>query len=527
MNSRRLIVLSILLAFTMVTFSHPQKNTSLKKKANVRYAHKRKNTKHKRRKSTRTLNHRQQSARMHVKHQVRTRRRILPTKDMCGHRLTEAKLKELIRHNHPLLKIADIDLNVSNSKLMEKRGSFDSQISIDGLYRRFNSSSSVGIVQEAVESNLLLSKLFRNGIEIGIGGKLNDGDIKTPVSPTGDKGNYFLKLNLPLLRGLGINKPFTEEQKAFFQAKQAVNSLKQTEIQLVFSAITAYWEWIANSQDVAIEKGLYDLSRFRFNAMKSLLKSGGTSQFSVFESKREVLKRQGRLTKSQRAYQKSLLKFSWFIWNDSIIKLHRPTLCEIPKRFPQIRLNTKKQLAQAKLNALKMRPELKNLYLSRIIEKLNFHLAENYLLPKLDLKLRAGKQNGKNGIDGFSGYAGVDIYSPIERREAKGLMRQALNKIESLDLKSIAQIQKIFLEISDAQSAINMTYQEYQAVRSELICAKKIEHGERQKFKHGDSTLFLVNRRERGTAETAEKLNHIKQKYYTSLAYFKAAQGIL
>ena len=57
--------------------------------------------------------------------------------------------------------------------------------------------------------------------------------------------------------------------------------------------------------------------------------------------------------------------------------------------------------------------------------------------------------------------------------------------------------------------------------------AKKLEEGEREKFRLGDSTLFLVNSRERSSAEAQMKLIDLKVKYHKAVLIYKAVTAQL
>jgi outer membrane protein TolC len=57
----------------------------------------------------------------------------------------------------------------------------------------------------------------------------------------------------------------------------------------------------------------------------------------------------------------------------------------------------------------------------------------------------------------------------------------------------------------------------------EVNLARELERGERQKFDLGDSTIFLVNQRERATAEAEIKLVEIETDYQQAIAAYRAA----
>jgi outer membrane protein TolC len=85
----------------------------------------------------------------------------------------------------------------------------------------------------------------------------------------------------------------------------------------------------------------------------------------------------------------------------------------------------------------------------------------------------------------------------------------------------LTERQRISTEVLDALSAINTAYGRYQAAEQEVVLAQRLEEGERTRFQLGDSTLFLVNQRERATAEARSKLIEIQAEYEQAVATFR------
>jgi outer membrane protein TolC len=92
-----------------------------------------------------------------------------------------------------------------------------------------------------------------------------------------------------------------------------------------------------------------------------------------------------------------------------------------------------------------------------------------------------------------------------------------------MEFQTQVEQQRILVEIDDAVSVINTVYQRYQAAERELRLAQQLEQGEREKFALGDSTLFLVNQRERATAEAENKLIDLQLEYQQGIVTLRAA----
>ena len=81
----------------------------------------------------------------------------------------------------------------------------------------------------------------------------------------------------------------------------------------------------------------------------------------------------------------------------------------------------------------------------------------------------------------------------------------------------------MLLEVDDAWSAIQAAVDRFRATDAEVLLAKQLETGERKRFAAGDSTLFLVNQRERATAEALGRLIDIQLEYQQALLALDAA----
>jgi outer membrane protein len=149
-------------------------------------------------------------------------------------------------------------------------------------------------------------------------------------------------------------------------------------------------------------------------------------------------------------------------------------------------------------------------------------LAKNQRLPAIDLAVSPGRDAGLGSI-GNTVKAGVSFTLPLRQRTADGRIAAANLKIQKLGLDLLNERQRITTEVLDAVSAINTTYDRYLAAQAEVQLAIRLEEGEREKFRLGDSTLFLVNQRERATAEARVKLIEIQTEYEQAVAAFRAA----
>ena len=438
-------------------------------------------------------------------------------------------LDELIRAidlYHPKLRGADISRRIASAKRLEKQGAFDPTIFAGYDYLRFNSELDPRTLRgKPASSNLTdagIEVLTRTGLKIGAGARYNLGKIKSPLSPTGDAGEYFLSVKMPLLRGFRINDKAAAERQALLGEPLAETEFQQTRLELLLKAADAYWDWVGARQKLDVAVNLLALARFRAGAVRDRVSAGDLPEIDSVEAELEVQRREGARVKAERDLQKTAFKLSLFLWSPNGLPSPIPEAANAPVTIAAPIAYSNEQSVFGQQMALDRRPELKALAINNDITQIDLDLARNQKLPALDLVFSPGRDTGIGSI-GNTVKAGASFSLPLRQRAAEGLIAQASLKIQKLALDVANERQRISTEVLDAISAINTAAARYLATLAEVSLARQLEEGERTRFELGDSTLFLVNQRERATAEARIRLIEIQAEYEQAVAAYRAA----
>ena len=223
----------------------------------------------------------------------------------------------LVKDNHPDIASAKLSRQIAYSKRLEAQGAFDPSINSENFFRRFNSSSDPGEAQEAFTSNTSLDFLTGYGAKLGLGANFSKGDIKTPVKPTGEAGEYFLKASVPLLRGAIYNSANVQEKTAKLNEIIADFKLFRTKLKTLSAASNAYWDWVSAKQVYDIENNLLQLVNGQVAFVDDQAELGNLPKISVVEAEREVQKRQAKVSESLRKLQKESIKLSSYTWTSN------------------------------------------------------------------------------------------------------------------------------------------------------------------------------------------------------------------
>lgn len=425
---------------------------------------------------------------------------------------------------HPKLLGADAERRIASAKRLEKQGAFDPVINLGSDFLRYNSASKRGLISSARTSDVEAEWLTRSGAKFFVGSRYNLGSVKSPLSATGETGEYYFGVKMPLLRGRGINEKTAAERQAMIGEPLSDEQLKLTRLDLQLKAAQSYWDWVAAKRKLDVARNLLELSKVRAEAVSERVKAGDLPRIDATEAEQEVQRRAGGVVKAERDLQKAAFKLSLYLWDASGKPLPAPTAASVPASTPlPVRFADERELEGQRI-ALERRPELRIITLSRDIAQVDLALGRNRRLPAVDFTFSPGRDTGPGSI-GTTVKAGLSISLPLRQRTAEGQTEAAQLKMQKLDLDLQNQRQTILIEVSDAMSAINTTYDRYRAAQREVELARELERGERTRFTLGDSTLFLVNQRERATAEAENKLIEIHAEYEQAVAAFRAATG--
>jgi outer membrane protein TolC len=422
---------------------------------------------------------------------------------------------------YPKLSAADAQRRTAAAKRLEKEGAFDPRFFGGSDVFRFPSSDKPGALKSFTSTEAGVEFLTPYGIKVVTGGRINRGDVKSPLSVTGDSGEYFVGVKVPLLGGAGINEKLAALRQSRLGEPLADADFELFRLEVLLKAAGSYWDWVAAGQRVDVALELLELAQVRAQAVAQRAESGDLPLIDVVEARQEVQRRSEGLHKAERELQKETFKLSLFLWDAEGRSTELPSARRIPRVPPPAGELPEAEIEAGRAAALELRPELRALVASRKITQVSLDLARNQRLPAVELSLAPGVDTGSGGAGGTV-KAGVSVGLPLRQRTAEGRIEEARLKLEKLDLDFQLERQRVVTEVEDAVSAVRQAYRRYQAATQELELARRLEEAERERFALGDSTLFLVNQRERASGEAAVKAITLRAEYEQSVALFRA-----
>lgn len=424
----------------------------------------------------------------------------------------------IVRQNHPFMRQAALLEGKANAALMESRGAFDPKIYGDYENKFFDEKNYYkkgegGLkIPTWIGADLKLAYAWTNGIF------LNSSDNLPP------NGQAIAGIEMPLAQGL-----FFDQRRAQIQLAKLLQERNETERQIMINdflmdATASYWNWVLQYQTVKIYQQALQLGKDRFELIKESFLQGDKPAIDTIESLILVQNRELLLRQAEVDLENKGLELSNYLWTKEQIPLEITSILR-PENLESDWVQSPNDLLTGRLNnTVNNHPTLINIQIKQqqldVKEKLKkeglkprLNLSYNFLADGFDFS--SDKSEGSNFQSIFTeNYKwGVELNYPLFlRKERGGLEMVRLEKLETayklqekrLNIQNKIQIVIQQLEMTTEQVAIQSNVLEnYQTLLNVEI----------EKFRIGESSIFLLNSREQKLMETQLKLAKLQSKY--------------
>ncbi|MDC8449692.1 MAG: TolC family protein [Nitrospira sp.] len=434
------------------------------------------------------------------------------------------ELLSRIDRAHPLLRGAGAEKTIARGKMLKALGAFEPSLVNDTELERFISSSDPGKGTQTVGYNdTLVEALHPWGFRGTAGFRQAIGNARIPDLSFGD-GSQQVVLGgfLPLLRGLMVNPERAELQRSELAAPRAEIKIAQTRQDLFLAAAHQFWEWVAAAKLLDVQKRALVVAEDRYRQVEERAKAGAVAPIDVTEASQEIHRRREVAIAARRLLEQEQFKLSMFLWENGSPTI--PPGDRIPEFPAERRMPTEKDVMAHKLEAMKERPEVKELEVEAKINNIDLALAKNNLLPSLDLEAAPARAPEKFVL-GLGYRFGVELRFPLLQRRSRGEVLQAQGQAERLVMAQQYRENQVRVDVDNALSAIERASERIEEASQALRLVEIVEEGERYRFSLGTSSVLFVNLRERNTIDSENQVIRAKAEYYKALALYQWAIG--
>lgn len=400
---------------------------------------------------------------------------------------------------HPIAKSAQLKEKVAKAKLLSAKGGLDPYLTSSIDQKDFEGKQYYNLFKNKITIPTSL------GIAVTGGFDNNSGYYLNPENKTSNSGLWSAGVEIDVLQGLLTNPRKTALKQAKVYQEIAKNQQLELLNELVYEASKAYAEWQQYSSICEILKDNLKLSELYLKNVKSALASGEKTTIDTLEAKVYLQNNQIDLVKYQQLLNEKRLKVENHLWLENVpVSLQNnvePESNIIPHKFDEIPLDNN-------LDSIPIIAEKSAKKESLILkQKLN----QEKLKPKLKLKYnQLLKTNDDNvGIAGLSAdnYKwGASLTFPIFFRNERGKLQESKYAVEEINyeiaFKKTEINNKIIANKRNQQALITqISLLEKNIVGYQILLA-----AETKKFEYGESSMFLINKRQEKLIESELKL---------------------
>jgi outer membrane protein TolC len=408
-------------------------------------------------------------------------------------------------------------------ELLSSQGAFDR--SLDGstdLRRGYYDGKSGGInfSQPFKQYN---SRLY-GGYRVSDGSYPSyDGGLNTQSGGEVAVGAVF-----SLLRNRNIDARRAALNNQELRLEEVKFSLLIEQLNAQLNALNAYLEWQAKGLEYIVRKDIWEIANKRQSALENEVAAGNKARIFLVENRQNMLKRKTNLRDVERMLNNAAQSLSFYYRDANGLPI-TPTSKQLPDEFMfdlsdnDISKNIKEvQIIAEEL--IKKRPDIKSLELAISRAKQDEALANNNMLPVLDVNAELSQDLGQQQLvrEQTESKLKLNLSIPLQRRVAEGKIASAKATQRMLEHERSILTQQLTIELQRIFNDIKIGEEMVVITAEEMKIAKQLLKAEKSRFADGASDFFLLNIREETLAES--RIRHVlaMQRYYLAISRFLA-----
>lgn len=435
---------------------------------------------------------------------------------------------------HPIAKQARLLTDQAKAELRSARGAFDPVIDLSYRNKTTNSQNSYSYFTPELKLPTLVGIDVKAGAEMSSGLNLDPELSKYDPTSNAYKGYdlYYAGLSLPVGQGL----MFDPRRAALRQAQVMQNLAEAEKIKvinkLLLQSAKDYWNWQQSYEVVLLMQLNVQLAENRLNFIINRIKLGEEKPIDSVEAMIEYKRREVLLLEARLDFANTGLLLSNYLWNDG-----NEPLALKPGIVPGNAGNELYNLSSDSLQNLVSRsqqihPELLKLNNKIASLEVERKLNREMIKPRLTFdyfpfrSYTAGNGDGVENIFVNNYKFGVSFYSALFLRKERGNLQATNFKLKQMDfdlqLTKREIVNNVLASYNELQNLGNLITIQQTLVNN----ANTLRNAEETRFDNGESSLFLVNQRERSLIESQAKLVELKAKYAKAKIMLQWSSGI-
>ena len=429
----------------------------------------------------------------------------------------------MVLQEHPISRQADLLEVQGLANLLKAKGWFDPKLDVSYDQKSFDGKNYFQVASGGIKIPTWI------GADFKLDYNWNNGIFINPENNLPTSGLISAGIELPILRGLIMDKRRSDLQQGKNFAQMGVLERQQLLNNLILDARKAYWQWYESYKKLGIAREGVLLANSTFTFVKSTNRLGDKPAIDTLEALVQVQNRKIEEADARLEFMNNTLWTSSFLWLEGTIPAEI-SKDAIPQAFNLSDLATVLAGVEGKEDDLALANPIVQYYKFKLnnleIEK---KLKKEMLKPQLNLGYnfiaRPIKETGYEQFNIANYKWNVNFSMPLFLRKERGDLAMVKADLESADLDySMAQL-KQRNTIESVKNKIIIYNEQLRLSEKNVVDNSNLVKAEKRIFEIGESSLFLVNYREIMLLKVMQKQAEIESKLQISLAELDNAIG--
>jgi outer membrane protein TolC len=437
--------------------------------------------------------------------------------------LTLKNFIDQVKKYHPIARQADLQIDKANAELLGAKGNFDPFFQFDASNKTFDSKNYYYYNNPELSIPLPVGNL-KAGLEHN-GGNFLSSEISSGKTS-------YLGVEIPLAKGLLMDKRRATLQQAKLFTQQSVQERLMILNNLLFEAYGAYWQWAGAYQQYTAFSKFVEIADKRVRLVRIAFTSGDRALIDTTEAFTQFQNYQLMQMEALVKWKNSAIELSNYLWtdNDSSYVLAETTT---PEYFTPLNDLVEKNVIDLINQSTLQNPVLKMYDYKLNILEVERKLKWQNMLPYFSVKANLLNKNynvfkGVNSAFLENNYKwGIDFKIPLFLREARGDYKKTQLKIKETTIEFQYKLKLTDSKIRTYLNDYTALKQQLQTLQNMYSNYQQLLKSEEIKFEQGESSLFLINSREIKLIETLQKQIEVTNKFYKAKYAVEWAAGLL
>jgi len=401
---------------------------------------------------------------------------------------------DIVRQHHPFVYRTELLLGMRDADVLKARGAFDPKISSSLDHKQFDDKNYFTLLQGGLSVPLIFGSDIKLSFDRNNGQFLNNSDIVP------DQGLFGPGIDLVLGRGL-----ISDNRRATLERSKLLRLAGEFEKQIILNELMfnaaqsyLYWQQSSLTEQLIVESVV--LAQNRLAITKESMENGFMAPVDTLETSIELQSRQQNLLSILEKNTNNKTELGNYLWVDGTLPVQLEEGMQSDSLALDYILGIVDSLQLFEDELLTTHPLLASydnkISVLEVDEKLN---KENL---KPDLRLSYSPlidfdnqiNNGSLFMDNYK--AGAFFSYPIFTRKERAELQKTRLKIEDTGYTRRQKEQELRTLLRQYATSIAFTRQQLERITKIRTDSKALLDAELDKFRIGESSVFLVNSRE-------------------------------